>query len=91
MTVAPVDLLSPGASESDDWRLWISDRDNLQIQVEADGQALGSRVLDDEFDQSEVPALERHRHNGLTRHRLEIDSLPAGVASCTVTIVNPTN
>ncbi len=87
----PAELPSTELCAGDDWWLWMSDGDNLQIQVEADGRILGSQVLNDESAPADVSVLERHRRNGLIRHRLRIDFLPAGTDTCTVTIVNPTN
>jgi len=90
LAVAPIEMEMPKNRDKGVWWLWISDSEDIQIQIKADGQLVNGQMSVDESDLNELLILERHRYKGLIRHRLQIDSLPSG-GTCTVTIVNSAN
>jgi len=83
---------SPNARniEAVDLSLWMTESDNLQLQVEADGRPLNFRLTAEESAVSARPVLARHRRRGQIRQVLQIDPLPDNVDTCTITIVDPT-
>ena len=91
LAVSPIEISTPELEDDHDWWLWISDNEDLQVQVQTDGLRGTAPVLIDASDLSDLSILERHRHNGLKRHRLQIGSPAEGVTTFTVTIVNPAN
>lgn len=71
--------------------LWITGDDNLQVQVTADGREVESRLVGGKSEKAALTVLERHYHSGLVRRQLQVESFPAGVSDCTITIVNTAN
>jgi len=85
---------NPVAAESgsdDDWWLWLSEDNDLQIRVEVDGRPVASCLVHDEIEPGDLSVLEQHRRNGMIRRKLRLGPVPQGAVSCTVTIVDPTN
>jgi hypothetical protein len=76
---------------SPDLNLWLTESEDLQVQVEADGRPIAFRLTRDEVDISEMSVLDRHRCQGLSQQRLQLEPSVSSADSCTITIVNPTN
>ena len=78
-------------SEGVDLSLWMTESDNLQVQVEADGRRLNFRMMADESTLASPTVLDRHRYRAQVRQLLQIDTLPLDAHACTITIVDPAN
>ena len=79
------------ASDHHDRWLWITEDENLQVQVMADGLEVESCLVESENEQAGLTALARHRYHGLVRRQLQVDSLPMDISCCTITVVNTAN